>query len=163
MRSRRPSLPQARGIDETGPSAPPTYLLRRGDFTARGPEVAPAFPAVLCSSRSEAVARPESSSRSSGRRTALADWLVRPDHPLTARVIVNRLWQHHFGRGLVATPSDFGTMGDEPSHPELLDWLATELIARGWSLKAMHRLIVTSATYRQSSRVHGRAGRRRSG
>jgi hypothetical protein len=72
--------------------------------------------------------------------------------PLTTRVIVNRLWQHHFGHPLVATPSDFGTMGLEPSHPGLLDWLSTELIARGWSLKAMHRLIVTSATYRQSSR-----------
>ena len=99
------------------------------------------------------MARPRPSPGSTGRRTALADWLVRPDHPLTARVMVNRLWQHHFGRGLVATPSDFGTMGDEPSHPELLDWLATELVARGWSMKAMHRLIVTSATYRQSSRV----------
>jgi len=146
-----PDLPKARGIEEAGPTAPPTYLLRRGDFTARGPEVAPAFPAILCSSRSEALAQPRSSSRSSGRRTSLADWLVRPDHPLIARVMVNRLWQHHFGRGLVATPSDFGTMGDEPSNPELLDWLATELIARGWSLKSMHRLIVTSATYRQSS------------
>jgi len=148
-----PELPRARGIEEAGPTAPPTYLLRRGDFTARGPEVAPAFPAVLCSSRSAALARPRPSSRSTGRRTSLADWLVRPDHPLVARVMVNRLWQHHFGRGLVPTPSDFGTMGDEPSHPELLDWLATELVARGWSLKSMHRLIVTSATYRQSSRV----------
>ena len=73
--------------------------------------------------------------------------------------MVNRLWQHHFGRGLVGTSSDFGTMGDEPSHPELLDWLATELVARGWSLKAMHRLIVTSATYRQSSRPRSPAER----
>jgi hypothetical protein len=99
------------------------------------------------------LARPKPSSRSTGRRTALADWLLRPQNPLTARVIVNRLWQHHFGRGLVATPSDFGAMGDEPTHPELLDWLATELIRSGWSLKAMHRLIVTSEAYRQSSRV----------
>ena len=90
--------------------------------------------------------------RTTGRRTALADWLVKPDNPLTARVIVNRLWQYHFGRGLVTTPSDFGMMGSEPTHPELLDWLATELVARGWSLKAMHRLMVISATYRQSSR-----------
>ncbi len=80
------------------------------------------------------------------------DWLVRPDHPLTSRVIVNRLWQHHFGRGIVATPSDFGTMGEEPSHPELLDWLACELVARGFSQKSMSRLMVTSAAYRQSSR-----------
>jgi hypothetical protein len=75
---------------------------------------------------------------------------------LTARVIVNRLWQHHFGRGIVASPSDFGVMGEPPSHSELLDWLATELVARGWSLKALHRLMVTSASYRQSSRA-GRA------
>ncbi len=80
-----------------------------------------------------------------------------PDHPLTARVMVNRLWQGHFGRGLVGTSSDFGRMGDEPSHPELLDWLASEFVARGWSLKALHRLIVTCATYRQSSRPSDRA------
>jgi hypothetical protein len=147
-----PELSKARGLDESGPSAPPTYLLRRGEYSARGPELVPAFPAVLCSGDSDALARPRPSNRSTGRRTALADWLVRPDHPLTARVMVNRLWQHHFGRGIVATTSDFGTMGEEPSHPELLDWLATELVARGWSLKAMHRLMVTSATYRQSSR-----------
>jgi hypothetical protein len=149
------ALPKARGVDETGPNAPPTYLLRRGEYGARGPEVAPAFPAVLCESDARAAARPGPSARSTGRRTALADWLLRPDHPLTARVIVNRLWQHHFGRGLVGTPSDFGTMGDEPTHSELLDWLATELIARGWSLKSMHRLIVTSAVYRQASRAGG--------
>ena len=96
---------------------------------------------------------------SSGRRRALADWLTRPDHPMTARVMVNRLWQGHFGRGLVGTSSDFGRMGDEPSHPELLDWLAAEFVARGWSLKAMHRLIVTSAAYRQSSRPRSPADR----
>ncbi len=111
------------------------------------------FPRSFARADQEAVARPRASPRSTGRRTALADWLVRPDHPLTARVMVNRLWQQHFGRGLVATTSDFGAMGDEPSHPELLDWLATEFVARGWSMKAMHRLIVTSATYRQSSRL----------
>ena len=144
-------LPNARGIDEPGPDAPPTFLLRRGDFTARGPELAPAFPGVLCAAEASPLPRAGPSTRSSGRRSALAEWLVRPDHPLTARVIVNRLWQHHLGRGLVATASDFGVMGDEPSHPELLDWLATELLGRGWSMKAMHRLILTSATYRQSS------------
>ncbi len=85
------------------------------------------------------------------RRLALARWITHPAHPLTARVIVNRLWQHHFGEGLVATPSDFGVNGARPSHPELLDWLASELVAHGWSLKHIHRLIVTSATYRQSS------------
>ncbi len=157
----RPQEPsRARGIDEAGPGSPPTYLLRRGEYAARGPEVLPAFPRVLCASDQQAEAHPRSSPRSTGRRTALADWLVRPEQPLTARVMVNRLWQQHFGRGLVATPSDFGTMGDEPSHPELLDWLATEFVARGWSMKAMHRLIVTSATYRQSSRSAESLGRK---
>ncbi len=148
MRQAPAELPKARGIDENGGVAPPTFLLRRGDYTARGPEVNPVAPAVLSTG---AAIVPYASARSSGRRSALADWLVRPNHPLTARVMVNRLWQHHFGRGLVATASDFGVMGEEPSHPVLLDWLATELIAQGWSMKAMHRLIVTSATYRQSS------------
>jgi hypothetical protein len=147
-----PDLPHARGLDETTPKAPPTYVLNRGDYANRGDEVAPAFPLVLCRDPGDAVPAATPVAHSSGRRRALADWLVRPDNPLTARVMVNRLWQHHFGRGLVATPSDFGTMGVEPSHPELLDWLAAELVARGWSLKAMHRLIVSSATYRQSSR-----------
>jgi hypothetical protein len=154
-RSTPPTLPKARGVDEAGPTAPPTYLLRRGEYGARGPEIKPSFPTVLCSLDEKSDANPIPSSRSTGRRKALADWLVRPDHPLTARVMVNRLWRHHFGKGLVGTPSDFGTMGDEPSHPELLDWLATELVARGWSLKSVHRLILTSATYRQSSRVQG--------
>jgi hypothetical protein len=95
---------------------------------------------------------------STGRRTALARWLTRSDHPLTARVLVNRLWQRSFGRGLVGTPSDFGRMGDDPSHPELLDWLATGLVARAWSQKAILRLIVESATYRQSSIVEDKSG-----
>jgi hypothetical protein len=81
----------------------------------------------------------------------LAHWLTRPDHPLTARVIVNRLWQQHFGRGIVATPNDFGMQGERPTHPELVDWLAVELVESGWSLKHIHRLMVTSTTYRQSS------------
>jgi hypothetical protein len=146
------ALPQARGIDESGPFPPPTYLLRRGEYSARGPEVQPEFPAVLMSSETEASPRIEARARSSGRRSALAEWLVSPKNPLTARVVVNRLWLHHFGRGIVATPSDFGTMGSEPSHPALLDWLSTELIARRWSVNAMHRLILTSSAYRQSSR-----------
>jgi hypothetical protein len=144
--------PHASGVDETGPAAPATYLWRRGEYGVRGPEVEPAFPRALCSSDAEAEAHPISTPRSTGRRTALADWLVRPDHPLTARVMVNRLWQRHFGRGLVASTSDFGTMGDEPAHPELLDWLATRFIDEGFSMKAITRLIVTSRTYRQTAR-----------
>jgi hypothetical protein len=142
-----PSLPLARGVDEPGTQASPTYLLRRGEFTAKGPEISPAFPAVLTESAPEIVP----TAHSTGRRAALAAWLTHPDHPLTGRVIVNRLWQHHFGRGLVATPSDFGTLGEAPTHPELLDWLASELVRQDWSLKTMHRLMVNSTTYRQSS------------
>ena len=127
-RSAPPALPKARGVDEASPNAPPTYLLRRGEYGVRGPEIKPRFPAVLCATDENSDASPVPSARSTGRRTALAGWLVRHDHPLTARVIVNRLWRHHFGKGLVGTPSDFGAMGDEPSHPELLDWLATELV-----------------------------------
>ena len=88
---------------------------------------------------------------SSGRRLALATWLTDPHHPLTARVLVNRVWMLHFGRGLVGTPGDFGLLGDKPTHPELLDWLASEFIGNGWSLKKLHRLILLSATYRQSA------------
>jgi hypothetical protein len=89
----------------------------------------------------------------------LANWLTRPDQPLTARVMMNRLWQQHFGRGIVTTPGDFGVQGEPPTHPELLDWLACEFVARGWSLKTMHRLLVTSATYRQANRTHAAASR----
>jgi hypothetical protein len=157
-RSGVPVLPHARGIDETGPEAAPTFVLNRGDFASPGEPVEPDFPGVLTTGPDgdERAARGEvrRSGHSTGRRSALAEWLVRPDHPLTARVIVNRLWQQHFGQGLVATPSDFGTMGSGPSHPELLDWLATELPTQGWGLKAMHRLMVLSATYRQSSRMN---------
>lgn len=88
-----------------------------------------------------------------GRRLGLAKWLTQPDHPLTARVMVNRLWMHHFGRGIVASPSNFGRTGVAPSHPALLDWLATEFVRNGWSLKKMHRLMVTSTAYRQSSAI----------
>ena len=87
-----------------------------------------------------------------GRRLAFAHWLTGPDNPLTARVIANRVWMHHFGRGLVSTPADFGRLGSLPTHPELLDWLAAELRDSGWSLKHLHRLIMLSTAYRQSSR-----------
>jgi hypothetical protein len=90
------------------------------------------------------------------RRLALAHWIARPDNPLTARVIVNRLWQYHFGVGIVASPSDFGHMGTPPSHPELLDWLASELVYNGWRLKHVQRLILLSNAYRQSSEPNPR-------
>jgi hypothetical protein len=141
-------LPTCRGMDEAGPVAPATYLLKRGDHTSKGPVVEPAIPAVL-----DEVEPPRivASGLSTGRRSALARWLTEPSHPLTSRVLVNRVWQMHFGRGIVGTPSDFGVMGDAPSHPRLLDWLAIEFVREGWSVKALHRWIVTSAAYRQSS------------
>jgi hypothetical protein len=119
----------------------PTYIHIRGDFLRKGVPVMPGIPAVLPPMRGAPLPN----------RLNLARWLVDPCNPLTARVAVNRLWQQYFGTGLVDTENDFGLRGTPPSHPELLDWLATEFIAQGWSLKTMHRLIVNSATYRQAS------------
>ena len=96
-----------------------------------------------------------SASQKTGRRLALARWLTQPGHPLTARVIVNRVWKHHFGRGLVQTLDNFGVAGERPSHPELLDWLATEFVRNGWSIKWLHRTILTSETWQQTSRADG--------
>jgi mono/diheme cytochrome c family protein len=128
-----------------------TQVLLGGDFTRKGAQVVPGVPAVL--PPLAPWGRGVGGEGSSPTRLDLARWLVDPKNPLTARVTVNRLWQHYFGLGLVETDNDFGTQGTPPSHPELLDWLATEFVARGWSLKEMHWLIVTSATYRQSSRA----------
>ena len=97
------------------------------------------------------VVKPRWATGTSGRRLALAQWLIQPKHPLTSRAMVNRLWQHHFGTGLVASVGNFGKTGDAPTHPELLDWLATEFVRGGWRLKAIHKLILTSTAYRQSS------------
>jgi mono/diheme cytochrome c family protein len=119
-----------------------SVIFIKGDFTRRGTVVTPATPSILPPLKAE-----------NPNRLDLARWLFDPANPLTARVIVNRVWQQYFGRGIVETENDFGTQGIAPTHPELLDWLATEFVAQKWSLKALHRLIVTSATYRQSSRV----------
>jgi hypothetical protein len=96
---------------------------------------------------------PAESRATTGRRTALAEWIASPENPLPSRVLATRLWQYHFGRGLCESPSDFGRLGEPPSHPELLDWLATELLDNGWSMKRLHRQMVTSAAYRRAS--HG--------
>jgi len=140
-------------VDEKSRAAE-SFVLRRGDYKNRGPRVAPRPPGVILAAQ-PAGSFPSSTEplgHKTGRRAALARWLGAPKNPLTARVMANRLWQHHFGRGIVATPSDFGVRGEPPSHPELLDWLASELVAGGWRLKPLHRLMVTSAAYRQSIR-----------
>ena len=129
------------------PSPPPTKLLRRGDPMQPVGEVVASPPSVL-----NAGVAPGPFQSELDRRKMLVAHLVSPSHPLTARVMVNRIWQHHFGIGLVATSSDFGRMGARPSHPELLDWLAVEFVQNGWSIKRMHRLIMLSKTYMQSSR-----------
>lgn len=136
---------------------PETYVLTRGDVRQKGEVAEPGFPAVLM--RNETTAErwrmepPEGWTRTSFRRAALAHWIMDSEQGaghLAARVMVNRLWHHHFGQGIVATPSDFGVQGQRPTHPELLDWLAVDLIHNGWHLKRLHRLIMTSAAYRQS-------------
>ncbi len=191
--------PVALSVADSLSPVPPVHVLAMGDPHAPREEVEPGFPAVLRLSGPTlalAVAAPAPGKETASRRLALAQWLTRPDHPLTARVMVNRLWQHHFGRGLVATPNDFGRHGARPTHPDLLDWLSVRFAegsdgagalqgsewwsggkqaleprsvqhsntpilqysaappARPWSLKALHRLMVTSATYRQ--RMNGR-------
>ncbi len=150
----RRSYGKIQAICEPGKGAPPTYVFRRGNLLTPGPEVQPGFLSVLTDPESPAViSAPRGEAKSSGRRTAWACWLTRPDHPLTARVFVNRVWQHHFGEGIVTTPDNFGHLGTRPTHPELLDWLATEFVRNGWKIKELHRLIVTSSAYRQSSVV----------
>ena len=123
-----------------------TYLLWRGNVDNRGPEVQPGVPAALTAKTRDFPAE------STKRRLALADWIASPDNALTYRIIANRLWQHHFGRGIVLTTSNFGLTGERPTHPELLDWLASELIRNGGRFKPLHRLMVLSATYQQASR-----------
>jgi hypothetical protein len=141
---------------EDGVEPSPTRILRRGDWAVPLASVAPGVPAALCKSGRNTLTRPsDTRGKSSGRRLALARWLTARDHPLSARVLVNRIWQHHFGVGIVATPDNFGTKGAPPSHPELLDWLAVDVVEHGWKLKRIHRLIMTSAVYRQSSKRSG--------
>ncbi|MFM8271775.1 MAG: DUF1553 domain-containing protein, partial [Gemmata sp.] len=145
--------PVAMALNDKSGAPAKTFLLERGELGKRADEVQPGFPAVLLPGAKEAPAAVTGQPASTGRRLALADWVADADNPLTARVIVNRLWQHHFGHGLVRTASDFGLRGQKPTHPELLDWLATELVAGGWRLKRLHRLMLLSETYQQSTRA----------
>jgi hypothetical protein len=138
----------------TGPGkyeVPPSYFLIRGDWQAKGGETKPGFVTVATYGNPPTeIPRPDG--HTSGRRLALAEWLTSRDNPLPARVAVNRMWAHHFGRGIVATLENFGKMGDQPTHQDLLDWLAVEFINRGWSIKQMHRLMMTSDAYQMASR-----------
>lgn len=130
----------------------PTYLLVRGEHDRPGPPVQPGVPSALPDDFTALeISPPWPGAEKTGRRLAFARWLTRPDHPLTARVIVNRIWSHHFGRGIVKTLDNFGHQGARPTHPELLDWLARDFIDGGWSLKSLHRTILLSRTFQQSS------------
>ncbi len=139
----------ARGVRDIGKTAPPTTVPGKAKEV-----IAPGFLSILHPAPAKIRPAP-AAQNSTGRRSTLAEWLGKSSNPLPARVMVNRLWQHHFGRGIVATPGDFGVMGDRPTHPKLLDYLASEFIASDWKLKHLHRLMLTSATYRQSSVADG--------
>jgi hypothetical protein len=142
-------LPVASGMTDTGRTADPIHLLLKGNFHRQAEVIEPGLLSVLSDKKQ---IKPNSTGHATtGTRTALVEWLTSPGHPLTSRVVVNRIWQQHFGRGIVTTTSDFGTQGMEPSHPELLDWLASNFVSNSWSMKELHRLMVTSSTYQQSS------------
>lgn len=142
---------QALCVKEHGASPPETHVLVRGNPQAQGEVVEPGFPEVLSFPEPE-IPPPDPDGNSSGRRRVLAEWMTSPENPLFARVMVNRIWQYHFGRGLVSTPNDFGYQGASPTHPKLLDWLASEFVIRGWKIKEMHRLIMLSNVYALSSK-----------
>jgi hypothetical protein len=147
MKERPPAPPTVPAMTDTGPTPPATHLLKRGNWRNKGDELDPGFIASI--TEKDPTIKPTAAT--SGRRTALSNWIADPKHPLTARVIVNRVWQHHFGVGIVPSASDFGVGGDRPTHPDLLDWLASDFVS-DWSLKRLHKLVVTSAVYRQGAR-----------
>lgn len=139
--------PMSEGITDVGRNAPQTFIAIRGNPEAYGEEVRPGFLSALGGGD---IPDAPLHAGSTLRRKALAEWMARPENPLFGRVMVNRIWQFHFGSGLAKSSSDFGIRGGQPTHPELLDWLATEFAARGWSVKSMHKLIMTSAAYKRS-------------
>ncbi len=143
------AMPYAQAMIDNGRIAPATHVLSGGAYDARQDEVRPGFLTIL--DASDAAIPPPPGVNSSGRRSALARWLSDPANPLTARVMANRIWHHQFGRGIVGTPSDFGVMGDRPTHRELLDWLAATFVADGWSVKSMQKRIMLSKTWQQSA------------
>ena len=142
--------PTVMATGENGVQPRPSYFLRRGGIDAKGPRMTPGVLSVT-SDTEYVFPKPPADAKSSWQRHGFAEWVASPENPLTARVMVNRIWQHHFGEGIVRTPSNFGKLGDRPTHPELLDWLATEFVADGWSVKSMHRLMMKSQAYRMAS------------
>ena len=156
LRATKPPEPFITAITEVRGKIPDTFLFARGDHEQPRDKVAPAEMEIIRAAMASWNADPAFTNKpaalnSSGRRLAYAQWLTSGKHPLVARVLVNRFWLHHFGRGLVNTPSDFGKQGEPPTHPELLDWLASDFMDGGWKLKSFHKRIMTSRTYRQSS------------
>jgi uncharacterized protein DUF1553/uncharacterized protein DUF1549 len=155
-------LPMATAIVDANRTAPTTFTLYGGAYDAPVDEVQPGFLTIL-DSKPAAIEPLPAGVESTGRRATLARWLVNPSNPLTARVMVNRIWHYHFGRGLAASPSNFGISGERPTNPALLDWMAAEFARSGWSMKAMHRLIMRSSVYQQSSAWRAEAGKIDSG
>lgn len=156
LRAKKPAEQFVRVLTEVPGKAPPTFLFNRGDPDQPKEKVSPGGLNILDAIVPLNVplagrASDGPVSGTTGRRLALANWLTDPKQPLTSRALVNRIWMHHFGKGLVPTPGDFGRLGERPTHPELLDWLAAEFMAKGWSAKHLHRLILTSTAYRQAS------------
>lgn len=145
-----PSRDLALSINHCKVNPPQTFVMVRGSPHSPGAKVSPGFPSVLTDKEPDLKA-PNKDAKSSGRRSVLANWIASKDNPLTARVIVNRLWQHHFGKGIVASSNDFGKFGTPPTHPELLDWLANDFIAGGWKMKRLHKMIMMSSVYQQAS------------
>jgi hypothetical protein len=148
LKGETPDVTRGYFLSEDSPKTPTTQILLRGSATRPGAKVEPGVPTVLVEKQPEFL-KPDSNT--TRRRLSLANWIATSENPLTARVIVNRVWQWHFGHGLVRTESDFGVHGEEPTHPELLDWLADWFVKNGWSIKKLNRLILASNTYRQSS------------
>jgi len=155
LRNNPPGSIKALVVKEEGTEPPASFVRVRGNAGVTGKQIQPGFLSILSPPEPELIA--DLHGESSGRRSALAGWIASPENPLTARVMVNRIWQHHFGRGLVRSSSDFGFQGTPPTHPELLDWLADEFVRQGWSIKQMHRLIMTSQAYQMSGAFDERA------
>ena len=151
LRAQKPAPESIRALTEIPGKVPPTHLFDRGDFLAPREVIAPGTLSVLARHGLNEVPEKNPKLATTGRRLAFADWLTHPRNPLTARVLVNRIWMNHFGTGLVSNPADFGTLGEKPVHPELLDWLAHDFQAGGWKLKRLHKTIMMSTVYRQVS------------